>query len=64
VFKYQNPINWEKIQFSFISVTCALSRKEIANYLQVMAVSLSSALAKNNFFLFKLDFAAESIRCS
>jgi len=28
-----------------------------------MAVSMSSALEKN-FFLFKLDFAAESTRCS
>jgi len=25
--------DWEKIQFSFILVTCALSREEIANYL-------------------------------
>jgi len=33
VFKLQNPIDWEKIQFRFILVTCAISRKEIANYL-------------------------------
>jgi len=30
----------------FILVTCALSMKQIASYLQVMAVSMSSALPK------------------
>jgi len=33
VYKCQNPIYWEKIQFHFILVTRALSRKQIASYL-------------------------------
>jgi len=33
MFKWQNPIDWDKIQFNLILVKCALSRKEIANYL-------------------------------
>jgi len=44
------PIDWGKFQFSFILVTCALSRKQIASYLQVIVVSIPSALTKASYY--------------
>jgi len=31
--EYENVIDWEKIQFIFVLVTCPLLRKQIASYL-------------------------------
>jgi len=44
------PIDWGKFEYSFILVTCALSRKQMASYLLVMAVSMPSTLTKRSTF--------------
>jgi len=55
----------EKIQFSFVLVTRALSRKQIAGYLSVNgSVNDLITYKIKNIFLLSLDFSTDSSRCS
>jgi len=49
------PIDWEKIQFSFILVTCALCKLFVVSNGSVNILSTYKSI-----FLLKLDYAADS----